>query len=175
MNVLTITRIEAILNYADKIRIVSNIYDRPMDAEKFVQVFSGSVIKTQKTDNITSEPRIIPGDGVKFSIEYSPHKDDRSNRFTVMHMMGHLLLHTNYVADNFILKEEYVDKYWNDNDADLFASAVLMPREQFFYIASKNIVNSKYNIPAIASCFGVLDKRARDYGRRLSSYRWNEE
>ncbi len=175
MNALTTGRIEAILNYADKIRIVSNIHDRPMDAEKFVQVFSGSVIKTQENDNVIKHSRIIPGGGVKFSIEYSPHKDDRSNRFTVMHMMGHLLLHTNYVADNFILKNEYVDNHWNDNDADLFASAVLMPREQFFYIASKNIIGSKYNIAAIASCFGVLEKRARDYGRRLSSYRWNEE
>jgi len=175
MNPLTTGRIEAILNYADKIRIVSNIHDRPMDAEKFVQVFSGSVIKTQENDNVIKHSRIIPGEGVKFSIEYSPHKDDRSNRFTVMHMMGHLLLHTNYVADNFILKNEYVDNHWNDNDADLFASAVLMPREQFFYIASKNIIGSKYNIAAIASCFGVLEKRARDYGRRLSSYRWNEE
>jgi hypothetical protein len=61
MNALTTGRIEAILNYADKIRIVSNIHDRPMDAEKFVQVFSGSVIKTQENDNVIKHSRIIPG------------------------------------------------------------------------------------------------------------------
>ena len=174
MNVLTAERIDAILNYADKLRIAADIHDRPMDVEKFIQKLSGSIEKAKMDDNgVIPNSRIIPGDGDKFIIKYHPNKDDKSDRFQLAHIVGHLLLHTNYIRDGSI-KEEYVDKYFNDNDANLFASAILMPREQFLYVSSKNMIKSRYNVKEIADCFGVPERRVRDYGRMISSYRWSD-
>lgn len=174
MNVLTAERIDAILNYADKLRIAADIHDRPMDVEKFIQKLSGSIEEAKMDDNgVIPKSRIIQGDGDKFIIKYYPNKDDKSNRFELAHIMGHLLLHTSYIKDGSI-KEEYVDKYFYDNDANLFASAIMMPREQFFYISSKNMIKSTYNVKEISSIFGVPERRVRDYGRMISSYRWLE-
>jgi Zn-dependent peptidase ImmA (M78 family) len=74
----------------------------------------------------------------KGSIGYNPKDSYVRRRFTVAHELGHYVLHSNsnhLFVDNFFLikfraNNIYTkDEYWQEQEANAFAAALLMPEE----------------------------------------------
>lgn len=175
---MTPKRIEAILNYVDAIIKAGNIDQCPLDINNLVKEFGGSVAHRDPVppEKYNPNERIIPGDGRSFLIDYRITTREDINRFNLAHMLGHLFLHTNYIADGALTKEFTEDAIPHpaDFEADIFAAALLMPKDKFLNIAEKNIIDSGYNTFAIGAYFGVPPRRVRSYGYLLSSFRWRD-
>lgn len=109
-------------------------------------------------------------------------KPHRRKRFTIAHELGHLFLHMGYIINP--VKWSSVGTYMEsvhlryghseeEYEANEFAGAFLMPREEFEIVAEANRHGGYYSISAIAYHFEVSEDAARMRGRWLGLFSWD--
>lgn len=85
---------------------------------------------------------VLVVDNGKGSIGYNPKDSYVRRRFTVAHELGHFILHSDanqLFVDNFFLikfrkNNSYTkEEYWQEQEANAFAAAILMPEEFINY------------------------------------------
>ena len=177
---MTAERFDAILNLTDKIRVVSTTSSFPVDVDsvlvKLGGVFSFKKEKENGIDQYRSTIKVT--EPHKFEILMLPldEKNYLSNRFEIARCLGYLFLHTKYV-DGGAPEVCIVDQrsILSPRDVDVFAMALLMPKDHFLEIAEKNMIRSKYNVEMLSDYFKVPAHIVRNYGHHLGSYRWNKD
>lgn len=112
----------------------------------------------------------------RFIIHLNNNKPFSRTRFSIAHELGHLFLHMGYMTDKWDTAETFKDsiyyrsynrKHMNysqeETEANEFAAAFLMPKEQFRLSLLKNA----FDIEATALEFQVSIEAARNRARNL--------
>lgn len=143
------------------------------DIDELVRTLGGTI----QTDASYFDGAVVK-EGEGFKILLSPFQDERRRRFTIAHELGHLFLHMGYLIN---------DELWNRQDesiyhrigssereyqANEFAAAFLMPREEYVKTMNDNIVGNKVNTSKIAEYFNVSVEAASNRGKFLGYLRW---
>jgi hypothetical protein len=157
-------RTEAILNYADAIRKHVDLDGYPLDMEEFIIRFLPDVEKS-------------------FIIDPRRFHEETFNRYNIAMMLGHLLLHTDYMKEKSLKSEYRADVFkggfaYHEQkiEADLFAQSLLMPRDVFREVVEKHFIKEYclYHVGNIGAHFGVPPRIVRTYGRWIATFKWND-
>ncbi|MCR8927455.1 ImmA/IrrE family metallo-endopeptidase [Priestia megaterium] len=104
-------------------------------------------------------------------------------RFSIAHELGHLFLHMGYLINESLWSEvrNYKDSVYyrngygtEENEANEFAGAFLMPEEEFKTKAKENLKDGLYDIDAIATHFNVSVSAAIIRGKWLGLFGWED-
>jgi Zn-dependent peptidase ImmA (M78 family) len=152
----------------------------PVDVEKAVQRLNGKIKLIKSSVEYEAKIEKTTKDAFVISVVegyYGPRE-----KFSMAHELGHLFLHMGYLIDNE--KWESVGTYTDavhyrfghnhqENEANEFAAAFLMPEAEFRWIASNNFHEGKYSLIPIADHFKVSSEAARNRGRWLNLFSWD--
>lgn len=103
-------------------------------------------------------------------------------KFSIAHEIGHLFLHMGFQIEptRWAVVQSYKDSvrfrfgYSEEElEANEFAAAFLMPKDEFEQIVSCNTRNNRCDLNAVAGCFGVSVEAARTRGRWLGLFEWD--
>ena len=130
----------------------------------FLDVLKGD-FKEEEVVKISSE---------RFEIRINEDNHGKRQRFSIAHELGHLFLHMGFGRDNWDDTEvghSYQRKTGhytsNEEDANEFAAAFLMPEFDFREIANETLENGRYSIKTIADKFAVSEDAVFYRGRNL--------
>lgn len=177
---MTAERFDAILNLTDKLRGISTDGSYPVDVNSIVTklggVFSFKKEKESGVDQYSSTIKITEPNKFEILMLSLDENRDLSNRFEIARCLGYLFLHTKYV-DGGSPEVCIVDPstIFGPRDVNVFAMALLMPKDHFLEITEKNMIRSKYNVEMLSGYFKVPVYIVRIYGHSLGSYRWNKD
>jgi Zn-dependent peptidase ImmA (M78 family) len=173
---------QKINSISDKIRQALSLNTPPYDPLKAIELLKGNVLYDITDNNM--DAYIEKHDNNSFIIHLNPSKPDSRERFTVAHEIGHLFLHMGYLinttqwnSDNLQFNDSVF--YRTDNnysileyEANEFAAAFLMPKDEFISVAERNLNNNKYTIDPIADYFGVSIIAAKNRGKWIGIFQW---
>ena len=175
---MTNERRQAIESLADSIRTQLNV-STPVNMQKVIENLNGELLPITFDDSTISGKIQKKGNSfeISYNAEQSPHRID----FTIAHELGHLFLHMGYLIDpdkwNSI--NEYCDspKYRQgyseeEYEANQFAGAFLMPKDEFRTFVLDNSKDHKIKIKKIAEHFGVSFDAALTRGKWLGFFQW---
>lgn len=141
----------------ENIREMYGIIDYPVEPTVIAKILN---IPIQEVDFKMHDGYIVSGGIIKESNKFKIYinRKDTMNRkrFTIAHELGHYFLHHLSNKGQYVdlHKEETIDKNIEERQADMFAAALLMPR---------NCICEKYNMFKILG-FGqdtIIDKLSR--------------
>jgi Zn-dependent peptidase ImmA (M78 family) len=155
----------------------------PYSPEEAVRLLGGSIEYDTDTKAIDAYIRKTAQNSFEVSVTNdSPHK---RNRFSLAHELGHLFLHMGYLIN---------DELWNsipntdpgesvyyrgagnytikEKEADEFAAAFLMPKEDFRKQVFENLHNNKIDIEKVAAYFDVSVQAASVRAKWLGYAEW---
>ncbi len=171
---------------ADKFKEISALADTvreslelgvPIDLNEAVRRLGGTLC----------EARIEPGKpeamvsktGERFQIVVRHHEWQARKRFSIAHELGHLFLHMGYLVnpDTWAKTGDYQDSVYHrfgygveEQEANLFAAALLMPEKSFRAAVSE--LNSSANpLKRLASRFQTSPAAALRRGQELGLFR----
>lgn len=153
-------------------------YESPAyDPERAVHLLCGKI-----EDDVTDEcedARIVRAQDdsdYKFIIHLNKNKPFFRTRFSLAHELGHLFLHMGYLTDRWNTAETFQDSIYyrsynrkdmnysqEESEANEFAAAFLMPKEQF----RQSFIRNGFNINTTAAEFQVSNDAARTRARNL--------
>jgi Zn-dependent peptidase ImmA (M78 family) len=173
---------DVINNIADLVRTSLEL-SCPYDPEKVVQELGGQII--QDIDNMAIDAYIKKKDEDSFVISLNRKKPFLRERFTIAHELGHLFLHMGFLINKDLWKkqEEFQDSVYyryrmtgnynqEESEANEFAAAFLMPRDEFRSQIYKNLSNNKIDIRVIASYFQVSPSAVLTRAKWLGYVEW---
>lgn len=138
------------------------------DIDGLVGRLGGSV----QTDISCTDGAVVK-EGDNFRIFVSPFQDERRRRFTIAHELGHLFLHMGYLTNAELWKRQDENIYHRlgssekEYQANEFAAAFLMPKNEYLKVMNENISGNKVNTPKIAEYFNVSVEAASNRGKFL--------
>lgn len=136
------------------------------------------IIKEDITDECEDAriERSVNDSEYKFIIHLNPNKPLYRTRFSLAHELGHLFLHMGYLTDRWNNAETFQDSIYyrsynrkdmnysqEESEANEFAAAFLMPKEQFI----NSLIKNKFNIENTASDFKVSLEAATNRAKIL--------
>jgi len=144
--------------------------DSPIDLKEAVIRLGGELIENNSLEGDV-EAKIIcasEAEKVNFKIIINNQKYSSRKKFKIAHEIGHLFLHMGYLTDFWGEMNEYTDRDYSkvgfimeEYEANEFAAAFLMPKDEFKKIAEEKIDEDElgieyfYNLNEIAKYFGV--------------------
>ncbi len=141
--------------------------------EKIVKDFGGS-IKKGKLEKFTYGMIEVNGEH-NFTITYREDEPEEEKLYTIAHELGHYFLHI--TDDNGHPKEKYIDSPLfrrgvssEEDEANEFASSLLMPVDVFNNFIDTNKVNNKIDINTVAKHFNVSTTVALNRGKSLGRF-----
>jgi predicted transcriptional regulator len=150
----------------------------PIDTELAVRRLGGTVI----VDPSLEYEAMVEKVGNGFRILLSADKVSEGRRkFSVAHELGHLFLHMGYLVDqnrwhsirSYRDSVRYRYGYSEEEfEANEFAAAFLMPKDDFERIARQYYCTSAYDVNSIAKEFGVSRDAATNRGRWSNMFSW---
>jgi Zn-dependent peptidase ImmA (M78 family) len=161
---------------AEKIRQVCAV-TTPADMAKLVQRLGG---KLEERSGLDYEAQITRN-GDSFAIILEKQKPSKRKWFSIAHEVGHLVLHMGFLLNKRLWDEsdKFTDSVYyrsghteEEREADEFAAALLMPKDEFLKVANKYLTGRGYNISKIADHFQVSGDAALTRGRWLGIFRW---
>jgi Zn-dependent peptidase ImmA (M78 family) len=170
------SRREQINGLADSVRSACALAT-PIDVEHAVSKLGGELCFADDADFEAKIERIDS----YFRITLGQPSADTRRRFSVAHELGHLFLHMGYLVDDakWASSEPYIDSVYyrygystEEYEANEFAAALLMPRNEFLGQAARHRDKRQYLIDEIASHFQVSREAAVNRGRWLGLFAW---
>ncbi len=141
--------------------------------EKIVKDFGGKIEK-DKLEKFTYGKIEVNGEQ-NFTITYREDEPDEEKLYTIAHELGHYFLHI--TDENGHPKEIYIDSPLyrrgvssEEDEANEFASALLMPKDVFNSYIDNNKVNNKIDINTVAKHFNVSPTVALSRGKSLGRF-----
>lgn len=171
-------RIRELIN--DMTQEIIRIYkiDIPIyDIDRVVNIMEGEVIENPSIDSF-SDGKVMKTGSNSFRIEVSPFQTRERRNFTIAHELGHLFLHMGFQTNEEIWNQQgYISYYRNGNSeleyqANEFAAALLMPKNEYIRIMYENTNGNLVNTPEIAKYFNVSVDAASNRGKWLGYLRW---
>ena len=161
---------------ADSIREALELVTPPYEPKFAVKKLNGEIFYDLSADDI--DAFIEKTGNQNFSIHLSDNKSLQRERFTLAHELGHLFLHMGFVIDDSKWRQKEM-VYYRDNtsskdeyEANEFAAAFLMPKQEFIRTANDNLNNDLYNVQRLADHFGVSIDAATNRGKWLGLFQW---
>lgn len=143
------------------------------DIDELVASLGGSI----QTDLSYTDGMVIK-EGESFKILVSPFQDEKRRRFTIAHELGHLFLHMGYLTNDELWKHQNENVYHRlgssekEYQANEFAAAFLMPKDEYLKIMNENVDGNKVNTFKIAEYFNVSVEAASNRGKFLGYLKW---
>ncbi len=149
---------------ANEILRLCKIFSPPVPVKAIITKLGLSVLSYDLSDDISGILVIENGKG---SIGFNPQNSKTRQRFTLAHELGHYLFHYQSKSEVFIDRDFLVkfrsEKIYTaleikqEQDANMFAAALLMPREMLQAEFAKNDYNDFTEIEFITAIAKVFD------------------
>ncbi len=155
---------------------ILNIYDIPVpiqNMEEIVEKLGGTIQREVSFSDGTVERN---GDG--FKIILSLFQDEKRERFTIAHELGHLFLHMGYRINEKLWEGQDNNIYHRTGNsereyqANEFAAAFLMPANRYLEVLKSLAVGNKVDTSKIAEFFNVSVEAASNRGKFLGYLKW---
>ena len=120
----------------------------------------------------------VEKEGNGFKIIVSPFQDEKRERFTIAHELGHLFLHMGYRTNNELWEKQENNIYHRignsekEYQANEFAAAFLMPATEYLAVLNKVSEGNMVDTSKIAEYFNVSIEAAANRGKFLGYLRW---
>jgi len=172
---------DEIERFAQSLRDVVKL-PSPIDLEALIKNLGGVLISKDPFDK-KAEASIRKEDDSSFVIEIDSSINERRKRFSIAHELGHLFLHMGYLVDPEKWKNvgTYIDDVQyrfgyniEEQEANHFAGAFLMPEGEYKKIVQRNINHSNvFDIEVVANYFQVSKEAAILRGKYLGIFAWD--
>ena len=155
--------------------LVRKIYtvDGPVsDIDSVVSRMGGRVIENPDIYDF-SDGQIRKISNSEFEIIVSPFQSLERRNFAIAHELGHLFLHMDFMTDSDKLRKQSKEVYYRNGSSELeyqaneFAAAFLMPREDYKNKLDEHIKGNMANTEKIARYFFVSIDAAVNRGIEL--------
>ncbi|MDO5540722.1 MAG: ImmA/IrrE family metallo-endopeptidase [Eubacteriales bacterium] len=155
---------------------ILNIYNIPVpiqDIGEIVEKLGGTIQREVSFSDGTVEKN---GEG--FRIILSPFQDEKRERFTIAHELGHLFLHMGYRTNEKLWERQSNNIYHRignsekEYQANEFAAAFLMPADKYLEVLKDLAVDDMVDTSEIAEFFNVSVEAASNRGKFLGYLRW---
>ena len=138
-----------------------------------VEVIKTLGIKCEPVNDVDYDAKLSGNEKDGYRIEYDEKQIFARQQFSIAHELGHLLLHkmnrvdTQYNGDTYYRKNGSSSQIeWEANE---FAAALLMPREEFVDFCRNHVdASGEIDLNDIADKFGVSRQAARVRGSVLN-------
>lgn len=161
------------INYlAERVIEFYNIEIPIENIEDIVQKIGGRIVEKAEFNDLSDGSIKKIGEN-EFEIAISKYQSKKRKNFTIAHELGHLFLHMGYMTNEKIWKsqDETVYKRYGTStqeyQANEFAAALLMPREEYKEVIESNVINNTVIIANVARYFNVSVEAAINRGRFL--------
>ena len=120
----------------------------------------------------------VEKEGNGFKIIVSPFQDEKRERFTIAHELGHLFLHMGYRTNNELWEKQENNIYHRignsekEYQANEVAAAFLMPATEYLAVLHKVAEGNMVDTSKIAEYFNVSIEAAANRGKFLGYLRW---
>ena len=120
----------------------------------------------------------VEKEGNGFKIIVSPFQDEKRERFTIAHELGHLFLHMGYRTNNELWEKQENNIYHRignsekEYQANEFAAAFLMPATEYLSVLNKVAEGNMVDTSKLAEYFNVSIEAAANRGKFLGYLRW---
>lgn len=120
----------------------------------------------------------VEKEGNGFKIIVSPFQDEKRERFTIAHELGHLFLYMGYRTNNELWEKQENNIYHRignsekEYQANEFAAAFLMPATEYLSVLNKVAEGNMVDTSKIAEYFNVSIEAAANRGKFLGYLRW---
>ena len=120
----------------------------------------------------------VEKEGNGFKIIVSPFQDEKRERFTIAHELGHLFLHMGYRTNNELWEKQENNIYHRignsekEYQANECAAAFLMPATEYLSVLNKVAEGNMVDTSKIAEYFNVSIEAAANRGKFLGYLRW---
>ena len=120
----------------------------------------------------------VEKEGNGFKIIVSPFQEEKRERFTIAHELGHLFLHMGYRTNNELWEKQENNIYHRignsekEYQANEFAAAFLMPATEYLSVLNKVAEGNMVDTSKIAEYFNVSIEAAANRGKFLGYLRW---
>lgn len=151
----------------------------PVNLEVLVSNLGGKLLfENEVKDNMEA---LIQKKNGSFEIIIDRDKPFARQRFSIAHEIGHLFLHMGYLInpDKWNQTNDYVDSVYyrfgysaEENEANEFAAALLMPSEEFKRVANQSLSDGIFFIEPIAKHFDVSREAIINRGKWLGLFQW---
>lgn len=154
--------------------------DVPVDVVEAVKRLGGSL--KEVPSGLGGPEATVRRKGERFEITLREHPVPARKRFSVAHEIGHLLLHMGYLIDpqRWDHSSEYQDSVYNrfghgveENEANAFAAAFLMPAEQFRHAVAELGGQAAFPVKQLALRFKTSASAALRRGEELGILRFS--
>ena len=166
-------------NYINQIasRLISALHiEIPIiSLEGVVSQLGGKIVENKALDD-AYDGTIKKTSENSFEIAISPYQSERRKKFTIAHELGHLFLHMGYLLDPDLwnVQDEKIYRRFGTNEeeyqANEFAAALLMPREEFEKTVSELAEGSRIDVQQVADHFKVSVSAAKNRGYFLGLF-----
>lgn len=155
---------------------ILNIYNISVPIQNIgdiVEVLGGVI---QKETSFSDGTVKREGDG--FRIIVFPYQDEKRERFTIAHELGHLFLHMGYRTNQELWEKQEnnicyrIENSEKEYQANEFAAAFLMPASKYLDVLKKVAENNVVDTSKIAEYFNVSVEAASNRGKFLGYLRW---
>ncbi|MGG0516610.1 ImmA/IrrE family metallo-endopeptidase [Bacillus pseudomycoides] len=157
----------------------------PINIEEVPEYLGGELLYVDSLEDGMEAKieRLSPQCEKKFRITLQREACEERRRFSIAHELGHLFIHMKYLIDQkeWDNSQEYKDSVYyrygygtEENEANEFAGAFLMPKKQFINVANKNFRQGKYYLDSIAEHFNVSVQAVKTRGRWLGLFSWED-
>ena len=150
----------------------------PVDVAAAVRRLGGKLIETERLE--ADMEAKVRRQNDEFEIVIQRNKPATRKRFSIAHELGHLFLHMGFLVNPDLWNEsgEYCDSVYyrygygvEEEEANEFAAAFLMPEAEFRTISQRHVVNGFCSIPQISKYFGASQDATMIRGRNLGLFR----
>lgn len=151
----------------------------PVNMAEAVGRLGGTLKKVDTSDFEAKIEKVHNG----FRITLSKDANEKRERFSIAHEIGHLFLHMGYLVDEekWETTGTYTDSVYyryghnvEEYEANQFAAEFLMPKAEFMKIARMNYRDEAYQVIPIAKLFDVSVEAAVNRGRWLGLFSWDK-
>jgi len=166
-------------NYINQIasRLISALHiEIPItNLENVVSQLGGKIVENKALDDVYDGTIKKTGES-SFEIAISPYQSAARKQFTIARELGHLFLHMGYLLDSDLWNEQddKIYKRFGTNEeeyqANEFAAALFMPREEFEKTVSESAEGSRIDIQLVANHFKVSVSVAKNRGYFLGLF-----
>lgn len=155
---------------------ILNVYDISVPIQNIgdiVEILGGTI---QKETSFSDGAVEKEGDG--FRIIVSPYQDEKRERFTIAHELGHLFLHMGYRTNKELWARQENNIYHRigssekEYQANEFAAAFLMPASEYLTVLKRIADGNVVDTSKIAEYFNVSVEAASNRGKFLGYLRW---
>ncbi len=160
------SRVKQITDIAFQLVSDANILKAPININLIVKSSGITLEETDLGEDMSGLLLIHDNSAV---IAYSSRQGSQRKRFTIAHELGHYMLHRELNADTVFLDKDFIVKYRSnklyseveirqEQEANAFAAALLMPKEFIFDELNKESLKSLHEselIERLASIFEV--------------------